>query len=438
VSSARLALNRATRSIGQSHFAQSSDIGSASICGRKFLLPRMLGAVSRGNEAYIPGSIAHTVLERVAPSWLDLWRNQANAEMILREWQVTTQITFDEFRTRAEANGHAGTETYINTAQDRLNRLASVLANYFTETQVPRRIVTEITLSNPITRHEGRVDAIFEYGRSAETVDWKTNDTGNVTEYERIQTVSNGMLVNYRYNRREDDFANNRMTIFTPEGIHHILPTPRAIQVVRDARRFILDSLANLHPRNDLPHPAVCAACSYYDPCRFYMYDRTPDNVRKLLWTRRFRVLKKRERSHLNKILSIELSPSELEELGILESGFTFVSVRQDSPPVLSLRRNANHSRFFSGDSVRVIGREPNVPLLASVSCNGSVSDVRDGQVSVRVFRGRPSTLEGFEVAILRTDVDLSKRELESIDRVHRNVGPYQDLALALIGENDD
>lgn len=433
MSVAREQFNQAVRRVGTSHFAESSDIGSASICGRKFLLPRVVGAVGRGNVAYIPGTIAHRVLERVGPTLDVLWRRHASAEEILAEWKSDADDTYGEYESRATAKG-TSVEKYIVAANDRLGGIATVLAEYFRDHEPPRKVITEITITNPSTRHEGRVDAIFEYDGRAETVDWKTNVTGSITQYERIQTVSNGMLVNYRYGRAEDDFANNKLTIFTPEGIHHPVPTQKALDDVRSARKFILDTLAGLHPHNELPPIFVCNACSYYEPCRFYMYDKTPDDIRKLLWNRRFRVLRKREKSHLNKFLAVELPPAGLAELGILEQDYSFQSFADGT---LTLRKESS-GRLFAGDAVRVIGREPGIPLLACVSCSGSISGIRANEVSVKVFRGRPSDLVGLPVSVLRTDVDLSKRELESIDRVHRNAGPFQDLALALIGEGTE
>jgi hypothetical protein len=430
MSVAREQFNAAVRRVGASHFAESSDIGSASICGRKFLLPRVVGAIGRGNVAYIPGTIAHRVLERVGPTLDLLWKKQASPTDILGEWKSDADDTYGDFESRAEAKG-TSVEKYIVAANDRLSGIATILSEYFKDHEPPRKIITEITISNPLTRHEGRIDAIFEYDGRAETVDWKTNVTGSITQYERIQTVSNGMLVNYRYGRGEDDFTNNKLTIFTPEGVHHPVPTQKALDDVRSARKFILDTLAGLHPRNDLPPIFVCNSCSYYDPCRFYMYDKTPDDIKKLLWNRRYRVLRKREKSHLNKFLALELASSELAELGILEQDYSFLSAENGT---LTLRKESI-GKMFAGDAVRVIGREPGIPLLACISCSGSIGGVRGNEVSVKVFRGKPAELIGLPVSVLRTDVDLSKRELESIDRVHRNAGPFQDLALALIGE---
>ena len=436
MSQARQLFNAASRRIGQTHFAESSDIASTSICARKFLLPRILGATGRGNEKYIPGSIAHVVLDKAGTGLLHLWEPKATREVILEDWRGAMEEVFADSERRAEARGYSAESVrkHIVAAHSRLESIAAVLSVYFQENPPPRKIVTEVTISNPTTRHEGRVDAIFEYDNSSETIEWKTNVTGSISQYERIQTVANGMLVNYRYGRAEDDFASNRLTIFTPEGIHHPIPTEKALNGVREARQFILATLANTHPRYDMPSMAVCYECSFYYPCRFYLYDKTRDDVKKLLCNRRFRVLKKRERSHANKFLAVELPAPALAELGIVEQDYSLKAIDRD---ILTLEKASETERVFAGDSVRVIGLEPNIPLLACVSCNGSVSNVEGKAVKVQIFRGKTCVLQGLPIALLRVDVGLSKRELESIDRVHRNPGPYQDLALAMIGEKE-
>jgi hypothetical protein len=96
---------------------------------------------------------------------------------------------------------------------------------------LPRRILTEITITNTLTGQEGWVDSIFEYDhQKVETVDWKTYGEPKLTGHDSYQVIAYGMLVNFRYGRREDDFSNNRLTVITPNGVHHPRPTPKAIQ----------------------------------------------------------------------------------------------------------------------------------------------------------------------------------------------------------------
>ena len=50
------------------------------------------------------------------------------------------------------------------------------------------------------------------------------------------------------------------------------------------------------------------------------------------------------------------------------------------------------------------------------------------------VYRGKPHDLQKFPLILLKSDVDLTKRELEAIDFIHRNPGRIQDIAFALLG----
>ena len=65
------------------------------------------------------------------------------------------------------------------------------------------------------------------------------------------------------------------------------------------------------------------------------------------------------------------------------------------------------------GDSVRIIAVEPGIPLLASISCIGTIRESNDDRTLVEVYSGNPNKLHGFEILLLRTDVDLTRRELE-------------------------
>ena len=78
---------------------------------------------------------------------------------------------------------------------------------------------------------------------------------------------------------------------------------------------------------------------------------------------------------------------------------------------------------------------EPGIPLLASISCIGTILESNDNRTLVDVYSGNPNQLQGFEIMLLRTDVDLTRRELESLDFVHRNPGRVQNIAYGLLGE---
>ena len=107
------------------------------------------------------------------------------------------------------------------------------------------------------------------------------------------------MLVNYRYGRAEDDFTGNILTVITPTKAHNPRATTLALDAIKEARTYMLQVLNGERLRAKLPHRFVC------EPCR-------------MLWRRRFRVLKKRERTHVNKFLAQRLSQEQLTELRLV------------------------------------------------------------------------------------------------------------------------
>jgi hypothetical protein len=154
------------------HLALSSDIGHAVTCGLKFKLPRIMGAIPEGNESFIPGFIAHNVLERATETLGRLWRRSPtpNGQEIMEAWSPYMQQVFADVREKLQGDA----DGYISQAHIRLQCIAGVLHDKMSQDPASVRIIREITITNPLTRHEGRIDAIFEYPEFAETVEWST------------------------------------------------------------------------------------------------------------------------------------------------------------------------------------------------------------------------------------------------------------------------
>jgi hypothetical protein len=428
------------------HLAQSSDIGHAVTCGLKFKLPRVMGAIPEGNESFIPGFIAHNVLQSATETLGRLWRTSptTNSQQIMETWSPYMHQVFADAREKQQGDPESNLERYISQARTRLLGLAGVLHDKMSQDPAPNRIVSEITITNPVTRHEGRIDAIFEYPEYAETVEWKTYADGGVSAYDRYQTISNGMLVNYRYGRAEDDFTGNILTVITPVKAHNPRPTELALDAIKEARTYMLQVLDGQRVRANLPHRFVCGSCSYQSACTFYMGDRVDSDLKRMLWRRRFRILKKRERTHVNKFLAHRLSQEQLTELRLAESGYrieetvTAVSSTHGMNTLTLVKQNnyQNADLLYIGDSVRIIALEPGMPLLTCVSCLGSIIESNGSSIVVDVYLGNPNQLRGFQILLLRIEVDLTRRELEGLDFVHRNPGRVQNIAYGLLGED--
>ena len=61
-------------------------------------------------------------------------------------------------------------------------------------------------------------------------------------------------------------------------------------------------------------------------------------------------------------------------------------------------------------------------------------SDPYSHHIVIVVNNGNPKQLQGFQILLLKYEVDLTRRELESIDFVYRSTGRIQDIAFAMLG----
>ena len=117
------------------HLAESSDIRSATVCGFKFKLPRIMGASPDGEESYISGTIAHKVLERAIPETLmPLWQNRASCYEIMQSWQPHIDYIFEEQR---QEDSFANIERYLRQAEKRLRGISSALHTKMKKDPVP-------------------------------------------------------------------------------------------------------------------------------------------------------------------------------------------------------------------------------------------------------------------------------------------------------------
>jgi hypothetical protein len=349
------------------------------------------------------------------------------------------EFVFGDIRERASNYLNEDVEPYIILARSKLEGIADVLHSKLQE-EIPTRVISEVTITNTETRHEGRVDSIFEYPEHEETVEWKTYVDGSISAGDRFQTISNGMLVNYRYGKLEDNFDNNRLTIITPQGTHHPRPTELAMDTIRKARSFILETLNGQRTLAKLPYQGVCNSCSFLNACIFYRNDRVDNDQKRLLWRRRYKIIEKRGSSHKNKFIFAAGNLEQSKSLRITDFPYTIESIDLSVSGYYSIRmkKQKGTHRLYNGDSVRIIAMEQGIPILACISCNGSVKSIHNDTLVVDVYSGRPYQLVNFPILLLRTDVDLTKRELEAVDFVQRNRGVSSDFAFALIGEHID
>lgn len=420
------------------HLAESSDIASASVCGWKFRLPRIMGVLPRNYTSYIPGTLVHKVLEQSLPELGNFWINvdpNATIESIkddlLDEWALTKNKIFNEFQRRSP-----DPDVWIPTAQNRLERIVEVLAHRLKESPPPNRILTEVLITNPKQHQEGKIDAILEYDNGVTTLEWKTYKDSTVSKYDAIQTVANGMLVNYRYGRNDVDFDSNRLLILLPDAAHRVYPTENRLAEISKAKEYILKCLRDEPVRTESPFPAVCQSCGYLDACKFYRsmpVDKKDLERRRRAWRMRYHVLEERASTHKYEFYAAYLSQRQLEKLGIATFGYN--AIQYDERLSELIVEGPEPEGVFEGKPVRVIGVEgKNIPLLACVSCSGGIQKISGNEMKVNIFWGNVKQMLDLPFAFLRSEVDLTRADLQAIDLIERRRPDLHPIADVLAG----
>jgi hypothetical protein len=133
------------------HLAQSTEISHAAICGYKFKLPKIMGAVpeqEEDEESYISGAIAHKVLESaIAETLHELLANNATIEQIMDTWQPYIESIFENERVgcyhqQEQQEQELDIERYLSITYRRLSGIAAVLQEKIREDPIPNRILT--------------------------------------------------------------------------------------------------------------------------------------------------------------------------------------------------------------------------------------------------------------------------------------------------------
>lgn len=336
-------------------------------------------------------------------------------------------------------------------AETRLGGIVEGLAQYMARYPAPQRVLNEIQIMNADTRHEGRVDAIFEWKNRYATVDFKTysDEAPRSHGYDHLQIVANGMLANYRYSRPETDFTNNELVVIYTGGVYLPRATARVVEKVASARNYVLGCLQSERSHEVQTFVGKCYGCEKQDACNYYktverlhragQLSEAEEELRRRTWRRRYVVLDFRQVSHTNKFIAALNGYDLLERYKILETGYSIAS-RLANAQSLLLARPGGSISFLEGDAVKVIGLEQNVPIMGCINFNGSIEVVNQQGVEVALHEhALPDAhrlLRHLPIALMRTEVDLTKRELQALDYIQRRAcPPIREIAQALLGE---
>src|SRR5437667_7074641 len=415
----------------------------------------VFGVPGTGTMGSAAGHFVHNVLARAGDEIESSWRAGGTQSQIasnlsrriaplrnelLQEWTRDLQDRYDRVNLEAQEL----------VANSRLAGMLDGLAQFMVKYPPPGRILTELALTNVQTHHEGRLDALFEWDDRWTTVDFKTysDEAPRSHGYDHLQIVANGMLANYRYGRDEIDFSSNELLVIYTGGIYLPRPTELVIGKVLAARAYVLQCL---RPSQGPTFTGqACYTCQRPDACNYYreierrhrsgQLPETEDEFRRRIWKRRYAVLDFRQISHKNKFIVAINDFETLSKYKILEAGYSLRSQPASGRSIL-LGRDGGTTSFLPGDLVKIIGIEPGKPLLACANFNGSVVISDNSGIEVVLNANSPLNvrrlLVGLKIVVMRTEIDLTKRELQALDYIQRRAPQeVREIAQVMLGED--
>lgn len=428
----------------QTHIAYTTAIATAAICKYRFRLRYVLGAGVTEEGLSAIGLAVHEVLSLGMPGpILDVWKNNTGRKLapnqLLELLDPIKQKVLDYHRKWYQSRDLRFPPNFeVDLNHTLLDLLASFVNGIMTKQAPPRRVLTEIVVTNVEKQHEGRLDALLENDDGTYLIiDWKTSpEPAHSHGYNHMQALGNALLANYRYHGEEDDFTGCQVAVVHCDGVFRprIPPTPAAIERIKEARGYVLECLTGRAPRAQMPYWAQCMACPDQRNCEFYRHDTMLDRegvlpehysaIRKSLFRRRTVVLEERANIHVDKFVidyvlrqAGEHGLIALEETGIVESGYRLKDVKNE---LLILQRSDGTRVFEKRNIVRAIGIEPNIPLFACINTKGDIHELNSSSVVIRV-RSSVAASRAFEqlkdlpILLVRDNIDLTARELESL-----------------------
>jgi hypothetical protein len=426
--------------------------------------------VSEGERDYLAANTVHDIMSIALPTTiLDNWQEGAKkfewiniAEKVEKDSEDIIEKAILNAQEKIKTEEKALPSKDLNLEGFRADieyrfhgLLVGIAKRLMTHYEQPKRALAEVTISNVNKHHEGRLDAALEFHhRQYGVIDWKTNNMNQASTggKDRWQLISNILLANYRYSGDENNWDKFRFgaVIYHQKAYLPDLPIQQDwIDKVKNDRQFAYEVLCGGRPHTQKPQ--FCAVCDKggesSSECHFYRKDsrlayegKLPPEyarIRGQLIKRRYLVLDERAETHKHKFViqtminnfGEKTALEELENTSIIYSNYKLDAVERNSATLT--RNGSNHDTaaaitFLEARKVvRIIGKEHDIPLLASVSEKGFVKEVNDSKLvidlesSIAAERAKQQ-LSNLPLTIIPDEINLTRRVLEPMHRFHK------------------
>src|SRR6476659_4045025 len=417
----------------QTQLVPTTEISSACLCPYLFKLSYPFG-VSRSQQDYIVADTVHDILSLISKDIiLEKWefktKNFDDIALTIQKESSEISDSIISFKKEwAKGEGKEIPSKFDDDVNDRIHCILIGLAKRIMyKFERPKRILSEITITNIKYYQEGRIDSIleFENGRYG-AIDWKAYnlDPVNGSGSEKWQLVANLLLLKYRYTQDENNWSKclfGSIVYYSNAYIPRFPIKEQTIDKVKDGRNFSHEILCGRSP--PAKKPKFCPVCDIVsspacNDCQFYRQDsslahtgKLPPNyeqLRKTFFRKRYMIMEERAETHRPKfVIGIMLDKlgevpaiEALEKAGIVHTGYKRESKKE------SINNNNNNSNNNKSQSesyvtlikndfnvflqprkqIRIIIKEKEIQLLACASVSGGVKEI-DGKRLVVDFR---------------------------------------------------
>ena len=406
------------------------EVAGAATCPRGALLKLIYGASGEYNPGFAIGTVTHSALAELGRIEADVV-NQVDralsvdsiAQRVYEKWlEAANHKIEDSWRLFADARISASEGR--NAVFDKLRGFSRHLAEEIHQGyEEPDRIVAGHHIVNLDLPLQGIPDEYRVYNDPSrvEIREFKSYGGSKVSETNKLQACGYRLLLEQLYPDADftikvmstDDIVDVRMTESRRNRLHDGILTIQ--QVYEDARA------------RARPIPQVCEACPVNDACHYYFHDTQPQHIRRYLWRLRMETLEEKGLAQVWKWRSKIIPLDARVQLGYADSGY---QISELQPRSVELVKSGGVSNFLPGDTVIVSGGDP----LRTPSFTGEVSNLSTNSLTVTPYGDLPVGLPNEGLCIDHYDVDMTSRQLRSIDAVHRATGRTGELTRRVLG----
>ncbi len=405
------------------------DVATASTCPRIALLKLVYGASGDYNAGLAIGTVTHSVLAELGriesniTSKIDqtaslaqisnqiygLWLDEAEAK-INESWRIFAD---------AQISAQAGRNAVLEKLRGFSQHLAAEIREGYRK---PDEIVTGhhiIDLDLPL---EGVPDEyrVSHHPLRIEIREFKSYGGAKVSETNKLQACAYQLLLERLF--PEAEFT---IRVYSTDDVVKVRMTPSRRTKLQEGIQTIIDVYDHGYGRAR-PIPQICAVCAVNQACAYYFKDPQPSHIRKYFWRLRRETLEEKWISQGWKWRTKKWPKAARIELGITDEGYRIAAM--ESRKVRLVKDGTPN--VLPGDTVIVSAGNP----LTTLSFTGEVSELDENCVSIVSYGDVPLSFPNQGLTIDSYGVDLTRRQIRSVDSVHRAQGRAGELTRRVLG----